>query len=102
MFLSEWKHLLMFNLQLCLTFERVSVMFKFPLHSAIVTIVQKSRVYGYKALSLAKMNSSFARANAVFTVFLKYYLSCLAVYHLLNVQNNSVKCKQASLKITDF
>ncbi len=29
MFLSEGKHLLMFNVQLCLTFERVSVMLKF-------------------------------------------------------------------------
>ncbi len=54
-FLSEGKHILMFNVQLCLTFERVSVTLKFPLHSAIVTIVQKSRAYGYysyKALSL--------------------------------------------------
>ncbi len=40
-FLSEGKHLLMFNVQLCLIFERVSVTLKFPLHSAIVTIVQK-------------------------------------------------------------
>ncbi len=39
-FLSEGKHLLMFNVQLCLIFE-------FPLHSAIVTIVQKSSAYGY-------------------------------------------------------
>ncbi len=46
-FLSEGKHLLMFNIQLCLTFERVSVTLMFPLHSAIVTIVQKSRAYGY-------------------------------------------------------
>ncbi len=58
-FLSEGKHLLMFNVQLCLTFERVSVKLKFPLHSAIVTIVQKSRAYGYgyysyKALSLVQ------------------------------------------------
>ncbi len=30
-FLSEGKHLLMFNVQLCLTFERVSVTLKFPL-----------------------------------------------------------------------
>ncbi len=35
-FLSEGKHLLMFNAQLCLTFERVSVTLKFPLCSAIV------------------------------------------------------------------
>ncbi len=42
-FLNEGKHLLMFNVQLCLIFERVSVMLKFPLCSAIVTIVQKSR-----------------------------------------------------------
>ncbi len=58
-FLSEGKHLLMFNVLLCLTFERVSVTLKFPLHSAIVTIVQKSRAYGYgyyssEALSLVK------------------------------------------------
>ncbi len=46
-FLSEGKHLLMLNVQLCLTFERVSVTLKFSLHSAIVTIVQKSRAYGY-------------------------------------------------------
>ncbi len=47
-FLSEGKDLLMFNVQLCLTFERVSVKLKFPLYSAIVTIVQKSRAgYGY-------------------------------------------------------
>ncbi len=46
-FLSEGKHLLMFNVQLCLTFERVSVTLKFPLCSAIVIIVQKSRAYGY-------------------------------------------------------
>ncbi len=44
-FLSEGKHLLMFNVQLCLIFERVRL--KFPLHSAIVTIVQKSSAYGY-------------------------------------------------------
>ncbi len=58
-FLSEGKHLLMFNVQLCLTFERVSVTLKFSLCSAIVTIVQKSRAYGYgyysyKALSLVQ------------------------------------------------
>ncbi len=58
-FLSEGKHLLMFNVQLCLTFERVSVMLKFPLCSAIVTIVQKSSAYGYgyysyEALSLVQ------------------------------------------------
>ncbi len=44
-FLSEGKHLLMFNVQLFLTFERVTL--KCPLHSAIVTIVQKSIAYGY-------------------------------------------------------
>ncbi len=37
----------MFNVQLCLIFERVSVTLKFPLHSAIV-IVQKSSAYGYE------------------------------------------------------
>ncbi len=46
-------------LQLCLTFERVSVTLKFPLCSAIVTIVQKSRAcgfgyYSYKVLSLVQ------------------------------------------------
>ncbi len=46
-FLSEGKHLLMFNVQLCLTFERVSVILKFPLHSAIVTIVQNGNSYIY-------------------------------------------------------
>ncbi len=30
-FLGEWKHLLMFNAQLCLTFERVAVTLKFTL-----------------------------------------------------------------------
>ncbi len=40
--LSEGKHLLMCNVQLCLIFEIVSFTLKFPLHSAIVTIVQKS------------------------------------------------------------
>ncbi len=44
-FLNDGKHLLMFNVQLCLIFERVSVMLKFPLHSAIFTIVQKSSAY---------------------------------------------------------
>ncbi len=29
--MSEGKHLLIFNIQLCLTFERVSVTLKFPL-----------------------------------------------------------------------
>ncbi len=58
-FLSEGKHLLMFNVQLWLTFERVSVSLKFPLCSAIFTIVQKSRAYGYgyysyEALSLVQ------------------------------------------------
>ncbi len=50
------------------------------------------------------MSSSFARASAVLSSISQVfsYLSCLAVYSLLNVQNNSVKYKQASLKITDF
>ncbi len=43
-FLSERKHLLIFNVQLYLLFERVPVTLKFPLHSAIVTIVQKSSI----------------------------------------------------------
>ncbi len=43
-FLSERKHLLIFNVQLYLLFERVPVILKFPLHSAIVTIVQKSSI----------------------------------------------------------
>ncbi len=49
-FLSEGKHLLMFNVQLCLIFERVPVTLKFPLHSAIVIILQKSSAYrdGYR------------------------------------------------------
>ncbi len=46
-FLSEGNHLLMFNVQLCLIFERVSVTLKFPLCSACITIVQNSRAYGY-------------------------------------------------------
>ncbi len=37
----------MFDVQLCLTFERVSVTLKLPLYSEIVTIVQKSTDYGY-------------------------------------------------------
>ncbi len=58
-FLSEGKHLLVFNVQLCLIFERVPVTLKFPLHSAIVIIVQKSSAcgygyYSYKTLSLVQ------------------------------------------------
>ncbi len=41
--LSKGKHVLMFNVQLCLTFERVSVMFEI----AVIIIVQKSGAYGY-------------------------------------------------------
>ncbi len=41
------ENVLMFNVQLCLIFERVPVTLKFPLHSAIVTIVQKNSDYGY-------------------------------------------------------
>ncbi len=57
-FLSEGKHL-MFNVQLCMTYERVSVMLKFHCVGEIITIVQKSRAYGYgyysyKALSLSE------------------------------------------------
>ncbi len=37
----------MFNVQLCFIFQRVPITLKFPLHSAIVTIVQKSSAYGY-------------------------------------------------------
>ncbi len=48
-FLSEGKHLLMFNVQLCLIFERVPVMLKCPLHSAIV---YGYRYYSYDTLSL--------------------------------------------------
>ncbi len=66
----------MFNVQLCLTFERVSVTLKFPLHSAIVTIVQKSRAYGYgyysyKSLSLVQW--AVALLVQYFPVFLKYF-----------------------------
>ncbi len=46
-FFSESKHLLMFNVQLCLIIESISVTLKFPLHSAIVTTVQKSSAYVY-------------------------------------------------------
>ncbi len=38
-FLSEGKHLLMFNIQLCLTFKRVSVTLKFPLCRRVEFIV---------------------------------------------------------------
>ncbi len=85
----------MFNVQLCLTFERVSVTLKFPLCSAIITIVQKSTVYGYgyysyKVLSLVQWAVALLELVQYFPVFLKYFpLSCLAVYSLLNVQNNS-------------
>ncbi len=50
------------------------------------------------------MSSSFPRASAVLSSISQVfsYMSCLAVYSLLNVQNNSVIYKQASLKITDF
>ncbi len=37
----------MFNVQLCFILQRVPITLKFPLHSAIVTIVQKSSAYGY-------------------------------------------------------
>ncbi len=40
-FLSEGKHLLMFNVQLCLTFESVSVMLN------ILSLPLKRREYGY-------------------------------------------------------
>ncbi len=49
-FLSERKHLLIFNVQLYLLFERVPVTLKFPLHSAIVTIVQKRKFYYSKSV----------------------------------------------------
>ncbi len=58
------KHLLMFNVQLCLIFERVSVMLKFPLHTAIVTIVQKSSAYDYGYYS-SKILSLVQRAVAL-------------------------------------
>ncbi len=50
------------------------------------------------------MNSSFARASGVLSSIAQVfsYLSCLAAYALLIVQNNSVKYKQASLKTTGF
>ncbi len=63
-FLSKGNHLLMFNVQLCLTFERVPIMLKFPLHSAIVTIEQKSSAYGYGYYSCS-ISSSFARTSVV-------------------------------------
>ncbi len=52
-FLSEGKHLLMFNVQLCLTFERVSVTLKFPLCRRVELMVMDS-YYSYKALSLVQ------------------------------------------------
>ncbi len=74
----EIKHLLMFNVQLCLIFERFSVTLKFPLHSAIVTIVQKSSAYGYAYYS-SKIVNLVQRAVALLVpvryspVFLKYF-----------------------------
>ncbi len=46
------------------------------------------------------MSSSFASASVELSSISQVfsYLSCLAVYSLLNVQNNSVNYKQASLK----
>ncbi len=38
-FLSEWKHLLMFNVQICLPFERVSVTLKLPLCRRVALMV---------------------------------------------------------------
>ncbi len=43
-FLSEGKHLLMFNVQLCLTFERVSVTLKFPLCRRVELMVMELMV----------------------------------------------------------
>ncbi len=65
-------------------------MLKFPLHSAIVTIEQKSSAYGYGYYSCS-ISSSFARTSVVLSSIAQvfYYLSCLAVSSLLNVQNNS-------------
>ncbi len=95
----------MFNIQLCLTFKRDSVTLKPPLHSAIVTVVQKSSAYGYgyysyTATSTCSVSSSLASVvlSSISQVF--SYLSCLAAYCVLNVQNNSVKYKQALVKIT--
>ncbi len=64
----------MFNVQLFLTFERATL--KCPLHSAIVTIVQKSSAYGYgyyssKALSFVQW--AVALLVQYFPVFLKYF-----------------------------
>jgi len=75
-FLREGKHLLMFNVQLCLTFESVSVTLKFPLCSAIVIIVQKSSAYGYGYYSsnaLSLVQRAVALLVQYFTVFLKYF-----------------------------
>ncbi len=43
-FLSEGKHLLMFNVQLCLTFERVSVTLKFSLCRRVELMVMELMV----------------------------------------------------------
>ncbi len=73
-------------------------MLKFPLHSAIVTIEQKSSAYGYGYYSCS-ISSSFASTSVVLSSIAQVfsYLSSL-----LNVQKNSIKYKQASLIITDF
>ncbi len=72
MFLSEGKHLLMFNVQLCLTFERVSVTLKFSL-----------------VMDTTPMALSLVQWAVALLVLVQYYQYCLAVYSLLNVQNNS-------------
>ncbi len=58
--------------------------------------------YSYKALSLAQWAALLVLVQYYSIAQVFSYLSCLAVYSLLNVQNNSVKNKQTSLKITDF
>ncbi len=61
----------------------------FLLHSAIVTIVQKSSAYGYgyyssKKIKPSSKSSRFARASAVLSSISQVfsYLSCLAVKSL--------------------
>ncbi len=54
MFLREGKHLLIFNIQLCLTFERVSVTLKFPSCGRVALMVMELMVMDNKALSLVQ------------------------------------------------
>ncbi len=80
---------------------------QFDIWKSFCYIVQKSSAYGYgsygygyysyKALSLVQWVALLQYYQYFSSIFLLE-----AVYSLLNTQNNSVKYKQALLKITDF